>query len=274
MPPDPGPEWRHIIPVSGGADSGATAVYLHEKGPEIDWEMVFSDTGAELPECYAFLERLEEYLGRKIVRLKAEVPVNDDHPEDRWRLASGEIDLEGFIDYWGGYLPSRMQRWCTKYLKLYPFKKFLGTDRCMIFIGFTAEEAKIRKGHITGDPNHKMVYPLAWAGINDTLAFLRERGIEPPGFYEWRTRSGCYCCFFQRKQEWKGLLRNHPELFDRAQQLEEAAPRKDGAKPFGWRGEYTLQQVREEVEAEDRQGKLFPAEPDDPNDRPCMMCQI
>ena len=33
-------------------------------------------------------------------------------------------------------------------------------------------------------------------------------------YYEWRTRSGCYFCFFQRKHEWVGLKDRHPDLFD------------------------------------------------------------
>ena len=37
-----------------------------------------------------------------------------------------------------------------------------------------------------------------------------------PAYYEWRTRSGCYFCFFQRKHEWVGLADRHPDLFERA----------------------------------------------------------
>ena len=37
-----------------------------------------------------------------------------------------------------------------------------------------------------------------------------------PEYYKWRTRSGCYFCFFQRQGEWLGLKRNHPELFEKA----------------------------------------------------------
>ena len=42
-------EARHIVPVSGGKDSSALAVYLRQRKPEVRFEYVFSDTGVELP---------------------------------------------------------------------------------------------------------------------------------------------------------------------------------------------------------------------------------
>ena len=41
-----------------------------------------------------------------------------------------------------------------------------------------------------------------------------------PDYYKWRTRSGCYFCFFQRKSEWVGLLEQHPDLFELAKGYE------------------------------------------------------
>ena len=43
-----------------------------------------------------------------------------------------------------------------------------------------------------------------------------ESGLGKPSYYEWRSRSGCYFCFYQRKKEWVGLLENHPDLFEKA----------------------------------------------------------
>ncbi len=41
---------------------------------------------------------------------------------------------------------------------------------------------------------------------------LADSGVGLPAYYEWRSRSGCYFCFFQRKNEWAGLLKQHPDL--------------------------------------------------------------
>jgi hypothetical protein len=53
---------------------------------------------------------------------------------------------------------------------------------------------------------------------------LDESGLGLPDYYRWRTRSGCYFCFFQQKIEWVGLLENHPQLFERAAQYEKIDP--------------------------------------------------
>ena len=64
-------EARHIVPLSGGKDSTAMSIYLTRNYPEIDFEFVFSDTGAELPETYNYFERLEHVLGKKVTRITA-----------------------------------------------------------------------------------------------------------------------------------------------------------------------------------------------------------
>ena len=40
---------RHIVPLSGGKDSTAMSIYLAQAYPDIEFEFVFCDTGAELP---------------------------------------------------------------------------------------------------------------------------------------------------------------------------------------------------------------------------------
>ena len=64
-------ETRHVLGLSGGKDSAALAIYLKDHYPAISErvEYFFSDTGAELKEAYEFLDRLETWLGKEIVRL-------------------------------------------------------------------------------------------------------------------------------------------------------------------------------------------------------------
>lgn len=45
-----------LIPISGGADSSALAILLHEMFPEVPWRLVFTDTGTEEPEIYESLK--------------------------------------------------------------------------------------------------------------------------------------------------------------------------------------------------------------------------
>ena len=67
---------RHILSLSGGKDSTALAIYMRDRVR--DMEYVFCDTKKELPETYEYLDRVEAYLGKPIVRLC------DDRGFDHW----------------------------------------------------------------------------------------------------------------------------------------------------------------------------------------------
>ena len=62
---------RHVVPLSGGKDSTALAVHLSQNHPQVPFEYVFSDTGAELPETYAYFDRLEHVLDAPVKRVSA-----------------------------------------------------------------------------------------------------------------------------------------------------------------------------------------------------------
>jgi hypothetical protein len=104
------------------------------------------------------------------------------------------------------------------------------------YIGIRADESH-RKGYISTKPNITALYPFIEAGIvkADVFRILHESGLGLPKYYDWRSRSGCYFCFFQRRIEWVGLLENHPELFERAISYE-----KDN---FGSEERYTWNQT-------------------------------
>ncbi|MDD5037622.1 MAG: phosphoadenosine phosphosulfate reductase family protein, partial [Methylococcaceae bacterium] len=53
---------RHLLGLSGGKDSSALAIYLRDRVPEMEY--FFADTGAELPETLAYIDMLEDYLGK------------------------------------------------------------------------------------------------------------------------------------------------------------------------------------------------------------------
>ena len=62
--------------------------------------------------------------------------------------------------------------------------------------------------------------------LDDIHAILERSGIGFPASYSWRSRSGCYFCFFQQKREWLGLREYHPDLFEQAKWYEEESLRK------------------------------------------------
>ena len=196
---------RHVLSLSGGKDSTALAIYMRDRVPEMEY--VFCDTKKELPETYEYLDRVQAFLGKPIVRL------SDERGFDHW------------LQVYGGYLPSSRMRWCTRQLKLRPFERYVGEDEVISYVGIRADED--REGYISTKPNIKTRYPFREDGIvkADVLRILEESGLGLPPYYEWRTRSGCYFCFFQRKHEWVGLKERHPDLFEAAKSYEKFNPR-------------------------------------------------
>jgi 3'-phosphoadenosine 5'-phosphosulfate sulfotransferase (PAPS reductase)/FAD synthetase len=199
------PTRRHIVLISGGKDSTALALYLKDTRPEIDPEYLFCDTHKELPETYEYLVRIEAYLGKPITRLQSGL---------------GERGFDHWLKVYGDYLPAPSMRWCTKKLKIEPFEQHVGDDPVNLYVGIRADER--REGYVSTKPNITPVFPFKEDGITraDVLRILDESGVGLPSYYEWRTRSGCYFCFFQRKNEWVGLKERHPDLFEKAQGYE------------------------------------------------------
>lgn len=201
---------RHICGISGGKDSSALAVYLRERIP--DMEYFFCDTGAELPETYEYLDRLEVSLGKKIERL------NPRKGFDHW------------FEVYRGALPSPQMRWCTKKMKIEPLEEWIGDSPAISYVAIRADEAN-RKGYISTKPNITTTFPFVDDGIDKdgVMRILDEAGVGLPSYYEWRTRSGCYFCFYQRKAEWVGLAERHPELWERAVAIEQKVMLDAGA---------------------------------------------
>jgi len=256
---------RHVLGLSGGKDSAALAIYIRDHYPELHEEMdyFFTDTGAELQEVYDFLEKLEAYLGKEINR-----------------LSSGR-DFKHWLKVHNDYLPSPRQRWCTRTMKIKPFEAYVGDDEVISYIGIRADEN--REGYISRKETIRAVFPFIEDGlVREDIFQILENSVGIPEYYKWRSRSGCYFCFFQRQDEWLGLKRNHPDLFEKAVQIEE----KSG-NGYTWVQGRTLNEVithAERKEAEGRsynkgvqvrwQDRLLEGDDDDPEDQACLICSL
>lgn len=226
---------RHVLGISGGKDSSALAVYMRNRVPEMEY--FFCDTGAELPETYEYLNRLEAALGKSIVRLNA----------DR--------DFDHWMEVYQGTLPSPQMRWCTKNLKIKPLEDWVGDDKVISYVAIRADENRL--GYVSTKPNIDAVFPFREEGIDKegVMRILDEAGIGLPDYYEWRTRSGCYFCFFQRKHEWVGLKERHPDLYAKAVEYEDKVRYRHTAmkgRNYTWSQGESLPELierREEIEA-------------------------
>lgn len=137
---------RHLLGISGGKDSAALAIYMKQRYPELDLEYYCCDTGKELGETYELIDRLESYLGKRIIRLKAAEGSHYDAPFDH------------FIEQYGGFLPSSNALWCTKKLKLEPFEEFVGSDPVISYVGIRGDED--REGYISKKGNIQSIFPF------------------------------------------------------------------------------------------------------------------
>ncbi len=294
---------RHIIGISGGKDSAALAIHLQRKTD--DWayfrdlavvaghaeeaerigeakrapviEHFFTDTGKELPEVYTYLAVLEKYLGQPIVRL---TPFNSD-------ADNNVAPFDHFLkSEHGGLLPSRQQRWCTFKMKLKPMEKFVGTDKAINYVGIRADETS--RVRLSSRKNITAAYPFVQDGIvrEDVIALLEQTaGI--PEYYEWRSRSGCFFCFFQQKREWLGLRERHPDLFQKAIEYEENTYDPSTGRMYTWLDNMTLRDLDQmagsaptTIEPGQKQASwqqhimLENLEDDDPHDQACAICSL
>ncbi len=264
---------RHVLGISGGKDSAALAIYMRDQVPEMEY--FFCDTGKELPETYEFLQRLEVVLGKPVERLNA----------DR--------DFDHWLFVFQGALPSPQMRWCTKNLKIKPLEAWLGDSHAYSYIAIRFDED--REGYISHKPNIKAVFPFKEDRIDKAgvIRILEDAGIGLPAYYEWRTRSGCYFCFFQRKYEWVRLAEEHPDLFAKAVEYEDKVNYEATAmqgRQFTWSQGETLRELlnrRDEIRHQHNQSVsrelqrrpnqalvdiLAEVLDDEDDTKPCLMC--
>jgi 3'-phosphoadenosine 5'-phosphosulfate sulfotransferase (PAPS reductase)/FAD synthetase len=178
-------------------------------------EYVFCDTGEELPGTKDYLLKIQAHLGRDIEILNPERPFGH------------------YLELYRGVLPDPRTRWCTRMLKIRPFEKYVGSDPVALYVGIRADESH-RKGYVSTKPNITPYFPFIEDGIRkkDVMDILAASGLGLPDYYRWRSRSGCYFCFFQQRREWVGLLENHEPLFRRAAGFEKTDP--DTGTLFTW----------------------------------------
>jgi len=208
----------HVISISGGKDSAALAIYLKEKYPDREFKYLFFDTEEELQDTYDYLNKLQSILGIK---------VEYKFPEKSFK----ELLLEH-----NDYLPSPMERWCTRKMKLETFLNTMQEFKeytIYNYVGIRADEN--REGLIPTEENIITVMPFKEDGItlNDVKRILHDAGVGLPAYYDvvydkeydieyFRSRSGCYFCFFMRQIEWVWLWEKHPDEYKKAMKFEKS----------------------------------------------------
>ena len=197
--------------LSLGAGVDTTAILLMPDVMDKTDFVMFADTGGENPETYAYLNKyIKPYLeqiGKPLIVV---------HGEEKVR---GEIKTNMEEAYLGwNIIPVRFLRHCTDKWKIKPMHKYLTEnypgESLRVVIGFAYDE--IQRVNSTRWKDQEVWYPLIEKKMtrDDCVKYIISQGFPVP------PKSGCFYCPFQRLDQWKELRFKHPDLWQRAVNME------------------------------------------------------
>lgn len=214
----------HIISLGAGVQSSVMSL-MAAKGEitPMPSAAIFADTQAEPKSVYTWLDWLEKQLPFPVRRVTAGNII-----EDALRIRERK-DKAGFwspsaiphysINANGGH--GHGPRQCTHDFKILPLMrearrtiKELGADRCVTWIGISLDEAARMKPSRVKYAEHR--WPLIEMELTRAkcLAWMEANGFPKP------PRSACVFCPYHNNTEWRRLIKEEPEEFQRAVQFE------------------------------------------------------
>ena len=175
---------KHILSFGGGVNSTALLFFLVDNRYPLD-EVVFADTGSELPETYEFIGKIKEFV--KTIGIKFTIVRNKECIYE-WYFKRKKI-------------PTWNSRSCSDLFKIRPIRRYLREkfgkkEKFIMYIGFAYDER-----HRAKPSNVKYVinrFPLIECKITRKKCeeIIRSHKFVPP------IKSGCYFCPFQPEWRW------------------------------------------------------------------------
>lgn len=191
---------RFLASFSGGKDSQVVLDLCTRAIPSIDFEVIYSDTGYELPPSLDLYEQVQEHYNALYPDLKFSVARNH----------------ESVLNYWDKIgTPSDTHRWCCAVMKTAPLYRMLKTEdnkqaRVLTFDGVRAEESTRRSGYnrIGKGVKHDTVINarpiLSWSSV-EIFCYLWKYNLPlNPAYRQGMTRVGCLICPFGN--EWNEMV--------------------------------------------------------------------
>lgn len=193
---------RFIASFSGGKDSQVVLDLVTRAIPPTAFEVIYSDTGYELPPSLDLYEEVQRYYGERFPALKFTTARNH----------------ESVLNYWDKIgTPSDTQRWCCAVMKTGPLYKTFKLDgnkqaRVLAFEGVRAEESTRRSGYerIGKGVKHNTTINarpiLKWSAAEIFLYLIKNDLPINPAYRQGMTRVGCVVCPFA--SEWNEFIAN------------------------------------------------------------------
>ena len=212
----------HIVAFGGGVDSTAMVIGLVERGEPIDL-ILFADTGAERPETYKHIESFNAWLReRGCVEIQTVKKMKDG---EVYTLEKDCLKNECLPSIAYGF------KRCSDHFKIRPQHSFVrewkpavdvwaSGEKVVKYIGYDAGETR-RKDNADRkvDNKYEYKYPLIDWGWEreECLDAIKAAGLELP------PKSACFFCPSSRPAEIVALGQLHPDLLDRALDMESKA---------------------------------------------------
>jgi len=227
-----------MISFGGGVNSVAMTILLVNEG----WRgpIIFADTGGEWPETYCYMDYFEESFLRphdlEVVRIS---PPSKYHRPQITQDTLEKYSLET------GYLPMVYIRWCTRKFKIEPVRKWQNERGIETqYVGFSAEEShRARRAKRQGLAVAEWPLLERWIDRDMCKEIIRTENLEVP------PKSNCFFCPFQSRHRWKSLYYFHPDLYERAAEMERVAGRRRTMKyaTLDPDGKWNLDQLAERI---------------------------
>ena len=188
---------KFLASFSGGKDSQVVLDLCTRAIPPESFEVIYSDTGYELPSSLALYDQIIEYYHQRFPTLKFSVARNH----------------ENVINYWDKIgTPSDTHRWCCSIMKTAPLYRMLKVEgsnkqaRVLTFDGVRAEESTRRSGYSREGRGvkHDTVInarPILYWNTTEIFLYMFEHNLPiNPAYRQGMTRVGCLLCPFS--SEW------------------------------------------------------------------------
>lgn len=211
---------------------------MMEEGMPID-DIVFIEVmatptiGAEFPEMYEYIYRMEQYIGRKITIVRSTLNF-DEVFHQRYQFGNRTGRIYGF--------PHTIGAWCNDRLKLKTIRRHnMCYGQHIRYLGIAADEPKRL---IKLKPNCRA--PLAdWDMTEqDCIDFLKKRDMLNPLYQKFK-RLGCWFCPKQSLDSLRVLRRDYPEYWSMLLEW-------DKESPVTFRPNCTVAELDQRFEAEER----------------------